>query len=143
MKLIPSIESVASDEPDVTDLPVTTDETAVAAAARQQVRARAASILGCPDAEGRRKLAEHLALSTTLSAADAIAILNSSARESVTVSPTESARSARVRQLDANFTAAFNRAAFAIDETPVGEPETAVERVMRHYHLAVGIKAQS
>jgi hypothetical protein len=116
---------------------------------RRAEKDRIKAIMCCAEAAGREALATHLALTTNLSFEDAKAALMASARKSETPEPTdaasmpESVRAVRVRQLDANFSAAFNRAAYAADETPVGDPETDVERILRNYHLAAGIKVQS
>ena len=111
---------------------------------RHDEKARLKAIMCCAEAVGREALAYHLALETNLSVSDAKATLLASPKVG-TIAPTdpastaESVRGVRVRELDANFTAAFNRAAYAADETPVGEPETAVERITRHYQIASGL----
>jgi hypothetical protein len=116
---------------------------------RRTEKDRIKAIICSDEAIGREALANYLALEAGMSVGDAKATLSASARKSETPEPTdaastpESVRAVRVRELDANFAAAFNRAAYAIDETPVGDPETAVERIVRNYHFAAGVKAQS
>src|ERR1700682_53469 len=82
MKFIPR---AASDEPVVTDLPTTTDETDVAVAADQKAIARISAILTCEEAHGRQKLAQHLALHTDFTLENAKAALSAAGREGVTV----------------------------------------------------------
>jgi hypothetical protein len=113
------------------------------AADRRTEKDRIKAIMCCAEAAGREALATHLALSTNLSFEDAKSALSASPRKSETQEPTdatESVRTARTRQLDANFVAAFNRAAYAVDE--IGEPETAVDRITRHYRIAAGLPAR-
>jgi hypothetical protein len=125
-----------------------TDEAATGEAAGQTVKSRIAAILESPEAEGRRKLATHLALNTDLSARDAIATLSASAREHVGAAvpegPPESPKSARARQAHGLFSDMMRQhPEYAIKETPATDPPTEVARIVGNYHLAAGIKVES
>jgi hypothetical protein len=126
------------------DLPATTTEeyaaAAIAADAAQEVRARCLHIMESAEAQGRERLARHLALGTDLAATEAIAILTATLRESIAAPMSD--KEARQQHLNAAFEAAFNRAEFDIPER--GEAtETIVQRIKRNFDLAAGIKAAS
>jgi hypothetical protein len=147
MKLIPRTESIEADEPGIADLPATTDEADPVATADQKAITRISEILTCEEANGRRTLAQHLALRTDFTVANAKAALSAAGREGVAVVPSNtgepvSEHTARQRHMDAAFAEAFNRAEFAIAER-AEEPETMIERMKRNYNLAAGIKVQS
>jgi len=123
------------------DLTTGADDAADDAADRRTEKDRIKAIMCCAETAGREALATHLALSTNLSFEDAKSALSASPRKSETPEPTDataSVRTARTRQLDANFIAAFNRGEYAIPESP-GEPVSEVARIRANYALAQGL----
>jgi hypothetical protein len=112
---------------------------------RQQEKMRIRAIVGDAEAAGRERLANYIALETSLSVEDARAALAASARAATTgeaASAPVSDKVARQRHMDAAFAQALNRAEFAIPEC-AEEPETVIQRMRRNYHRAAGVKVQS
>ncbi len=118
-------------------------DAAIRATAAQEVKDRCRAIFECPEAEGRATLTRHIALATTITLDEARKCLAASPREAVEVlADTESMgvseRAERQQRADANFSEAYRRADYAIQEP--AKPETTVERMRKHYALARGEK---
>jgi ATP-dependent Clp protease protease subunit len=127
------------------DLPTTATD---AAKDQSTEKTRIKAIIGGDEAVGREELAKFLALETGMSVAEAKAALSASARKSETSESTDaastpaSARAARIRQADENFTKVFGRAEYTIAEPPE-DPLSVVARMQTNYARARGEKPQS
>jgi hypothetical protein len=119
-----------------------TSQQAQPAEAAMLEKQRLKDILTCAEASGRERLAQVLALTTELPAAEARAILANFPCESSGHAPQdlpqESVKDGRQRQLAADFTEAFRKAEFATPE-PSMSPAGVIERMQRAYATATGL----
>jgi hypothetical protein len=111
----------------------------------QQEKVRIRAILCGDEATGREALANHLALETGLSIADAKSALSASRRKTETQSTdatsTPDVRTARIRQAEAAFKLAFRCAEHSVPDAP-DEPMSIISRMQANYAAAQGIPAR-
>jgi hypothetical protein len=125
---VPLIEALAVDEIDTTETTHATD----AAEEGRKEKERLRAIVTCAESKGREQLAQHLAVSTDLSAADARAILSASAREvPAVVAHAKPDPFTRAMQTNPDFYVEQ-------DNAPRHDASTAIERIRRNYALAKG-----
>lgn len=109
-------------EDEITEDEITKDEITVEVSSEQKAdiraeeRSRIAEIIGCDEASGNRKSAEHLALNTTLSAEDAISVLAG-------IEPP-------VFNLDVKMESVDTDVGMDVEETPKPETETIAQRAL-------------
>jgi hypothetical protein len=126
---VPIIEALSADEIETTEATNATD----AAEEGRKEKERLRDILTCEEATGREALAQHLAVSTDLSAVDSRAILSASNREVPAV--------ARHAKPDDPFTRAIRtNPDFYVeqDDAPREDTATQIKRIQAAYAFASG-----
>jgi anti-sigma factor ChrR (cupin superfamily) len=149
MRFLRKLIALAAPEPaPIIGVVTETEEPATIAAAvsnavdRRVEKDRVRAIMCSDEAIGRERLAQHLALATELAATDAIAILTTTPRESITapaaVDATTSIKAARIRQAEAAFRLAFRGAGQSVPDAP-DEPMSIIARIQANYAAAQGM----
>ncbi len=118
------------------------DPTAAEGAASE--RARIQAILSSPEADGRGKLAQHLAFNTTQPAADAVALLAAAGRDTVAPAPAAAAPAdplaAAMRQAGTPGVSPEGPGASDVADTPEAKAKAAADFMLASLTQATGRK---
>ena len=128
--------TTAKTEPGADDTQAATQAAATAAAteARTAERARVSGILGCEEAKGREAMANHIAMNTEMSLADAKAMLAAApVAKAAEATPAAAATTPFAAAMDATKNPNVGAGAAAADEAPTG-----AQAILGDYKLMTG-----